>query len=147
MKIKRVLIVLMVLAGVLAVTGGVQMFADPGDESDPLVTLSYIEDVLMARIEALVGTAKTESAFQVVDLKQGDVLLCDAGTELVLRMGAATVIATEKGGLANVTAGYDLANGTAAPSNSHLIVPLGDGRGLVANTDAIVLIKGGYTIE
>ena len=62
-------------------------------------------------------------------------------------MGSATVIATQKGGLADTTGGYDLANGTAMPSNHLLIVPVNDGRGISANNDVLVMVKGAYNIQ
>lgn len=132
------------------------VLADPGTEGDPLISKSYIDDVLMPKIEQYVesriaglgsgGGGKGEAAsFAVVEASAGDEIICSAGTELILRMGSATVIATEKGGIADTTAGYDLAHGTPMPSNHLLIVPVSDGRGIKANNDIIVMIKGGYT--
>ena len=127
------------------------MFAAPGDSSDPVITLSYIESVLMPNIKKLVEdqTAKTQGAdvFQVVNVAKGHTLLGEAGTELILRMGKAKIVSTPKGGLANVTSGYDLANGTDVPPNSLLIVPLGDGRGMEISEDVIVMVKGNYSVK
>ena len=50
-------------------------------------------------------------------------------------------------GLADTTAGYDLSNNTAMPSNHLLIIPVADGRGVKATSDAIVMVKGGYTVQ
>ena len=116
---KKMLITLLVVAVAFATLGTVSLFADPGDSTDPIITLSYIEDVLIG----------------------------EEGTEVVLRMGSAEIIATEKGGLADLTSGYDLPDGTAMPSNHHLIIPVGDGRGIEAQGTVIVLVKGDYTIE
>ncbi len=131
------------------------VLADPGTEADPLISKAYVDDVLMPQIEQYVdskvaglsggGNGGSAESFQVVDVKEGEKIICSAGTELILRMGKATIIATEKGGLADTTAGFDLADGTQMPSNHLLIVPLSDGRGLVANSDIIVMIKGGYS--
>ena len=132
--------------------------AAPGTDDDPLISLSYIEDVLIPRIEQYVenklaglsagGTEQgAANTFVVVDAKEGDEIICSAGTELILRMGKAEIIATEKGGLADTTAGYDLANGTEMPANHLLIVPVADGRGIKAQTDVIVMIKGEYSIN
>lgn len=133
---KKMLITLLVVAVAFGAFGTVSMFADPGDSTDPIITLSYIEDVL-----------KGQLSFKVVNLKKGDVLIGEAGTEVVLRMGSAKIIATEKGGLADLTSGHDLADGTAMPSNHHLIIPVDDGRGIEAQSTVIVLVKGDYTIE
>ncbi len=136
MKIKKLIIALLVIAMVFAVVGTCTLLADPGDSSDPIVTTSYISEILMP-----------ELSFKVVELKTGETMECQAGTELVLRMGKATVIATEKGGLADVSSGFDLKDGEEMPSNHHLIVPVADGRGIKAENAVIVLVKGKYTIK
>lgn len=134
--LKKLIVALLVIAMFLTTVGAVTMLADPGDSNDPIITLSYIENVL-----------KGELSFKVVNLKQGETLIGKQGCEIILRMGGAKIIATEKGGLADVTSGIDLANGEAMPSNHHLIVPLSDGRGIKANNTVIVLVKGDYEIK
>jgi hypothetical protein len=132
-------------AGMLLVGVG-HMFAAPGDEDDPIITLSYIEQVLVPSITKQINQTAAP-VFEVVDIEAGSSLICEAGTELILRKGTATVIATEKGGLANVTSGIDLQNNAPVPANSLLIVPLSDGRGITAQDDLILMIKGKYTIK
>lgn len=133
---KKIIITLLVVAFVFGTVGTVTFFASPGDSTDPIITLSYIEDIL-----------KGQLSFKVVNLEKGNVLIGEQGTEIVLRMGNAKIIATEKGGLADLTAGYDLADGTAMPSNHHLVVPVADGRGIEAQNAVIVLVKGDYNIK
>ena len=98
--------------------------------------LFYIENIL-----------KGELSFKVVNLSKGQTLTGEAGPELVLRMGSANIIATEKGGIADLTAGYDLENGKPMPSNHYLVIPVSDGRGIKANNNVIVMVKGDYTIK
>lgn len=133
---KKLIITLLVVAVLFGSLGVVTMFATPGDSDDPIITLSYIENIL-----------KGEMSFKVVNMKKGDVLTAQAGTELVLRMGKAQIFATEKGGVADLTAGVDLADGTLVPANHYLVVPVADGRGITAQNDVIVLIKGSYSIK
>ena len=129
--------------------------AEPGSQSDPLVSKTYIEEILIPQLEDYVDSRVADSkgdssegpSFKVVDVKAGQKVICSAGCEVILRMGSATIIATEKGGLADTTAGFDLSNGTKMPSNHLLIVPLSDGRGVKADTDIILMIKGGYTVK
>lgn len=148
-----------VIAGIcLVLVGGSVVFSEPGGTDDPVVTKSYIVDKVIPDIKAYIdqqlGIASSDgsatgrpSSFVVVNLNAGQSVTCEAGTELILRMGKGTVIATQKGGLADTTAGYDLADGTPMPSNHLLIVPVADGRGFEATTDAIVMVKGGYTVR
>lgn len=142
----------------LVLLGGSVVFSEPGGTDDPVVTKSYIVDKVIPDIKAYVdqqlGIAASDgtvtarpSSFVVVNLTAGQSVIGEAGTELILRMGKGTIIATQKGGLADTTAGYDLANGTAMPSNHLLIIPVSDGRGFKADTDAIVMVKGGYTVK
>ncbi len=154
---KRRRLKFMITAVVLSVcTMFTVVLADPGTEGDPLISKSYIDDYLLPKIEQMIdskiaglggGNSQAASAevFEVVSLKAGEKVICSAGAELILRMGKATIVATEKGGLADTTAGYDLADGMAMPPNHLLIVPVSDGRGVVATTDVLVMIKGGYS--
>ncbi len=135
------------------------VLAEPGGSDDPLISKSYIDTVLMPQIKQYVeekisglnnsGNQNTQTAveFKVVELAAGQKLMCEAGAELILRMGKAQIIATEKGGLADTTAGFDLSNGTDMPANHLLIVPVSDGRGISAHNNVIVMIKGSYEIK
>ncbi len=134
------------------------VLAEPGGSDDPLISKAYIDNVLLPQIKDYVdtkisdintgsGEAQTADSFKVVNMTAGQKMICDAGAELILRMGSANIIATAKGGLADTTAGFDLSHGTAMPSNHLLIVPLADGRGMVANNEVIVMVKGGYKIQ
>lgn len=138
------------------------VLAEPGAQDDPLITKSYVENSLIPQLKEYInsqisksGTTQTQTVvsdgternFNVVEVSKGSIVLGAAGTELIMRMGTAKIIATEKGGLADVTAGYDLADGEKTPSNHLLIVPVSDGRGVKAETDVILMIKGGYTVK
>ena len=133
-----ILIAILILAATVAVFA-----ADPGSEGDPLISKSYLEGPFAEWVRGLVAENKAEPAvFTVESFKKGEKVTFQAGTELILRMGKATVVATEKGGLADATDGFDLQNGAAFPSNHLLIVPVGDGRGLLAEEDVLVMVKG-----
>ena len=131
-----------------AMATAIVLAANPGTEADPLVRKSYIESVLKPEIYAYIDQ-QANRGFTVVDVKAGKSVIGDAGTEMILRMGQATVIGSSRGGLADVTQGTDLADAAAVPANHMLIVPLGDGRGVKINktTDAILMIKGSYKIQ
>ena len=136
---------------------GFAVFSEPGGTDDPVVSKSYIVDKVVPELKAYVDeklglAAATEtvtsrpSTFIVVNMSSGQQIIGEAGTEMILRMGSGTVIATKKGGLADTTAGYDLASGTSVPANHLLIVPVADNRGFTATKDVIVMVKGGYTL-
>lgn len=154
MKTKKIKVATIILCLALCFSA---VLAEPGGNDDPLISKSYIENVLMPSIKQYVesriaevnsgsgtGTAET---FKVVEVKKDQQLICSAGTELILRMGTATIMATEKGGLADTTAGFDLANNVPMPANHLLIVPVADGRGIKATSSVLVMVKGGYTLK
>ena len=155
-KTKKFKVAALVLCAVSVFT---VVLAEPGAADDPLISKSYIDTVLMPQIKQFVeekisglsgnnnGSMQTAETFKVVELASGQKLMCEAGAELILRMGKAEIIATEKGGLADTTAGFDLANGTDMPANHLLIVPVSDGRGITAKNNVIVMVKGGYEIK
>lgn len=158
MKRKALYSIILIFLLIFAVLTANIAMAEPGGDDDPIISLSYIEKTVIPELKAYVdskiasisgnsGSAGGSPNFQVVEISQGQKLIAEAGTELILRMGKATIIATEKGGIADTTAGYDLPNLSEMPSNHLLIVPLADGRGLVAQTDIIVMVKGGYSIN
>ena len=116
------------------------VLATSGSEEDPLISKSYLESVFL-------NTVKTEMSFEVVSLSAGQQIVGDAGCEMILRMGKATIFSTEKGGISDVTIGGDHKDGSDMPANHLLIVPVGDGRGITAETDVLVMVKGKYAVK
>lgn len=148
MRRKKIVFILMLAAVTITVLAA----AEPGSVEDPLISKSYIDTVLMPQIKDMIGfttggEGTIAESYTVVSLKKGERLICDAGCELIVRMGSAKIIATTKGGIADVTSGFDLSNNADVPSNHHLIVPVGDGRGLLSLSDMLVMVKGGYRIN
>lgn len=79
----------------------------------------------------------------------GTRIIADAGTEIILRYsnGQTTAIASNLGGLSDVTGGYDIQNGQAIPANHLLIIPRSDGRGVTIASHSIFMIRGSYRVE
>lgn len=140
---------------VLATVTAIAIAANPGTQEDPLISKSYVESILKPELYAYIdaksasGSATEPASFVVVNVGAGKTVIGDAGTEMILRMGKGTIVGSARGGLADVTQGGDLGSGTPIPANHMLIVPLSDGRGvrISAETDAILMIKGGYSIR
>lgn len=165
----------MVLVLVLA-AGNIVMAGDiaPGSQQDPLVTQSYVEQrneqlkyyfeqklaefnsLLQQandRITALANSSEgtqpggTQAALEVVSVPAGKTLTGYAGTEFVLRGGKATAVQSQLGGLADLTGARDIGQGQIIPDNHLLLIPRSDGRGVRAETDCIILVKGRYDIQ
>ena len=127
------------------------VLASPGDSSDPLVTLTYITDVLLpdvdARIERKVNEVQS-ATFKLINVDAGDVIYGEMGTELMVRSGGATIIAGKNGGgIADLTSGSDLAGDTYVSLNHHLLIPRSDSRGLYFVTVSIIMVKGKYSLR
>ncbi len=116
------------MAGVVMAVADTQ----PGSESDPVVTKSYVD---------------ARTAFTPISLKAGQKLIGQEGCEIILRSGEATAIDNGANGISDLTAGVDLTMGMAAGLNHQLLVPRTDGRGIAAKTDIWVMVKGMYQIQ
>ena len=133
---------LAVMFGLLAllVASAYAVFADPGSEQDPLVSKSYVD----AQIAAV---KSSNGSFAVVQMKAGQKIVGQEGTEIIVRSGEATAIDNGENGISDLTDGKDLRTGQTAPLNHLLLVPREDGRGILAGTDGYLMIRGGYTVK
>jgi hypothetical protein len=91
--------------------------------------------------------AQMKSSFEVVRVPKGSTILGESGTEMVLRGGKATAIVSAMGGVLDATDGVDLWQGAQVPPNHLLVIPVSDGRGMLAQADLILIVKGPYTVR
>lgn len=146
--------------------------AAPGGQTDPLVTLSYLNGTYTKQVKDMVdqavnqrraemeqslksilagqGGASTPSAgsvFTVVTLSQGQSLVGDVGCEVMLRVGTAACGAADSVGLIDTTSGGVLGPG-AALSQNHLYMVTISPRWVTATSATVkVLARGPYTIQ
>lgn len=131
---------------VICLIGAVTVIAGPGSTDDPLVTKSYVDE----KIRQIVGSGSGGGSSEIItlQLKAGDILMAGSGSEFILRSGKATAYGDGSNGIPNVTSGSDIAIGRAIPTNSLLIFPRDDGRGIkVTSGPAWVMIRGAYTLK
>ena len=140
---KKTVAVLGILS--LALIGGNAIY---GTEKDPVVTVSYLNEKLaQLKNTGGAGMASTGSEMKLVELKAGDRIIAAAGSELILRSGEATAIATDLGGLSDLTKGKDIKHARQVERDHLLVIPRSDGRGLLAKTGALVLVRGSYSVK
>ncbi len=152
MKFKKTIVTLGVAVLLL---GSTVAFSEPGSETDPVVSLSYlnvkleeIRDYIDEKISDVPDQNAPGDSLVVVELQNGQILEGEAGTEIIKRSGEAVAIASSLGGLSDVTSGLDIADGGNVPSNHLLIVPRGDGRGIFVTKDkTFVMVRGEYNIK
>lgn len=147
----------LIQAGVatLIITASTYLYSEIGSSNDPLVSKSYV-DGKITELRAIInsnsgnitsGEIRGDNQLTVVNLYNGQSIIGENGTEIILRAGNATAIGSELGGLSDVTSGRDISDGGYIEKNHHLIIPRNDGRGVKANGDAIFMVRGSYRID
>lgn len=143
---------------------GVSLAVEPGSASDPLVTLSYLNETflgqIMTQVEQKIAARNSQllqqmggvsgstasASFTVVTLTKGQVLTGDIGCEVMLRVGSASCVSPSNPGLIDETSAATLNNGSALTAN-HLYMMTIEGRGVKAGADTTkLLVRGTYTI-
>ncbi|MGX8698519.1 MAG: hypothetical protein ACSW8F_01140 [bacterium] len=171
---KKKLLIGIALVALIAVTAAVTAVAvgNYGSQSDPLVTLSYLDETVLPVLrEEIAGQVEEKAAalteefeaklteearnagvsdaerFQVVTLTRGQVLRCKVGTELMLRVGSAASAGPDAPRLVDETTGTDVtAEGTVLEKNHMYLVTIVQ-NGLKATADTTkVLVRGEYTL-
>lgn len=138
----------------VTITGVALAAGTQGSQSDPLVTLSYINDVLVPEImaradehienkaEELMEKVQTggKAVFVTVEVPAGKKLNLTAGTQLILRQG--TAVNTD--GLIDLTEGASMWNELQV---NHLYIATKDGQVATVTGNALFLVQGRYTTE
>lgn len=159
MKEKTLITIALVAALAMVAAVTVYAVANYGSREDPLVTSSYLQDVVQPRMEdayrstlnGAIGEMEEQFADQVaaaggtyvlVTLENGQMLTGRAGTEVLMRSGAAAV---------TQSAAVDLTSGSTAAvdaklTENHLYLLQADGAGIRALADTTVMVRGSYSI-
>ena len=165
-----------VVLSVVLIIGVGALAANYGTSEDPLITLSYIRDVLTPKLksdaEDTIDTVKTELeadldekinaiskqldnsdnaleksyTYSVVTLQSGQRRTGSIGTELMLSVGTAKCYASGTTGIIDTTDSKTLENGDAMKENHMYMVTI-NGRGMTATSYVMVLVRGDYTIS
>lgn len=132
--------------------------ASYGSRDDPLITRSYLDEVVRPELEkavqeqvgkALEDVRSGGGEFTLLTLQSGQTVKCAVGTELLPRFGAASAYAYDSADVALVdtTGGAAVTGGTALAQN-HLYMVTILGNGFTAGEDNTkVLVSGSYTVE
>lgn len=159
------------LSAVLLGTGAA--LAAGGDQSDPLVTLSYLNQTALPQIikqvedktaakqkeleqnltdqinqykqQAGQGTSGGSASYTLVSMTKGQVMSLGVGCELLLRVGSVTVKANTSPALIDLSSGGTVGSGTSLTKNHLYMATIAD-RTLTAAADAKLLVRGSYSI-
>ena len=145
---KRTFIALAALVLVLAAVVTAYAVSSYGTQSDPLITKSYLDEVLQPQLlEEFDGMLSDGADFRVVTLQNGQTLSAEVGCEVMLRIGSASASGPDSPVLVDTTSGTTLENGGAMEKN-HLYMITIVSNGLKATADGTkVLVSGSYTIK
>lgn len=139
---KRV-IALTIIITILGLTVVVAASDTPGSKEDPVVTKSYVDN----QIAQLIGSNGSTETYKAVMLTAGQRLIGNEGTEVILRSGEATAIDNGANGVSDVTGATDLMTGQNVAQNHLLLIPRSDGRGIQADTEIWVMVRGTYELQ
>ncbi|MFR1189391.1 MAG: hypothetical protein ACLSDI_02540 [Oscillospiraceae bacterium] len=157
---KKKTLTTIILVVVLAMVAGVTVYAvaNYGSKDDPLVTSSYLQDVVQPRMEDAyrstldgeVRDMEDQFADQVaaravptcLTLENGQTLTGRAGTEILMRTGTAAVM---QSAAIDLTTGQTTAVGEKLTEN-HLYLVQADDSGIQATADTTVMVRGSYSI-
>ena len=115
---------------------------DVGDLTKFVLDALQEIDYLKGRVDAL------ENGFVTVEAKAGQKIILSAGSEAILRSGAAQTIVGTYGGLVDASVGEDLDENGMQVTVQHLLISArSDGRGLEIKENAWLLIRGAYTVK
>ena len=178
---KNVMRIALPIAAALILILGAALFSagaegtSPGTEEDPLVTLSYINEVftgyltelfrgdleeqtaeletgLEERIAALEAESEAavaleeRSTYEVIALEDGQELICRRGTELMLRVGQALVTAEDTPGLVDTSTTENLEDGEYLSKNHMYMVTINE-HGIRADGYVMMVVRGEYSIS
>ncbi len=131
---------------------------------DPLVSLSYVNDVLGPQIAAKVlemtegrylsadALPQADTGYQYLTLKAGQTLMAGSVCEMIILDGAGKAVVTSAAninagqGLSDLTSGTVITDGQTVTPNHYIVIPKNDGRGVAFSSSSNILIRGEYNI-
>ena len=152
--------------------GTVAAFAAAGDQTDPLVTLSYLNQTAIPQIVKQVeektsskqrelqqqlaaqisqylqqggGASGGSASYTLVSMTSGQTMSLGVGCELLPRIGTVTVKANTAPALIDLTTGGTVDSGAALTRNHLYMATIAD-RTLTAVGDVKLLVRGSYSI-
>lgn len=151
-------LIIIAVCVLLAILLGVSVFAASGygTADDPLITKSYLTQVLLPQLEkdfkeklddAVADIEKDGSGeFTVITLSSGETVKCGVGCEVMLRLGSAEAVGPSAPAMVNTTTAESVFNGYELDVNNLYLVTI-DGNGFKAlENNTKLLIKGEYEI-
>ncbi len=160
-KVQRYISMLILLAVVFTVGSFAAADNQYSTENDPLVSLSYVQDLKKEIVRELyekadagaLGEYLKSSSFTYLKLTKGQQLAATGSCEIVLRSGGCVAVILDPahvasgGGFSDLTEGAEVKNGEYVKKNHLLLASAGDGRLVtVTSNNAYFMVRGDYTV-
>ena len=159
----------------LCLGAGVVLAAN-GDQNDPLVTMSYLDETVIPEvvakveentkvrqlstqlaaqiakyqqeIEAAGGSAGSGSAsYTLVTMTSGQTMALEVGCEVLLRVGSATVQSNTSPALIDISTGGTVNSGASLTKNHLYMSTIPDRTLKAAASDVKLLVRGGWSVS
>lgn len=154
---KLMITILCIVLGIAALSAAVYAAVSYGSSEDPLITKSYLDEVLQpqleadfqAEIDAALAEVENGSSgdFKVLTLTTGQTVTCGVGCEVMLRIGSATAVGPDYPVLVDTTSGESVASGAEMKANHLYMVTIVNNGFKAGSATTKVLIKGDYTVN
>ena len=148
-----------------------------GDQNDPLVTKSYLDQTvipnIVSQVETKAAARQTElqnsfsalieqykqeiasmgtgggsgASYTLVTLTSGQTMALEVGCEVMLRVGTATVTAATSPALIDVSTGGTINNGASLTKNHLYMATIADRTIKPTASTVKLLVRGGYTVS
>lgn len=115
----------------------------PGSQSDPLVTLSYLNQRLGEGGTSSVGSGSSSTSFTQLKLTSGQKLTLKDGSEAVVYSGNGKVFGTT--GLISLTGGELFGSGKSVVLYTDYLA-IGSNSGIEAKGNMTVYVRGSYSL-
>ena len=155
---KKLPVFVLCLAAVLVLGFTVLAAGTAGTPEDPLITKSYLDQVVQPQMEKLFREQVAEVAaelqtteagrFSALRLSKGQVITGIPGTQLLLRSGKAiAAVSGDDTALVDSTDAVELQHNTALAVN-HLCLVTSESGGIIAmEDDTVVLVSGSFLLH
>jgi hypothetical protein len=107
--------------------------------------VNAVADAVIAKMGNQQQNSGVSTGYKKVEVPAGKTVSGKIGTEILLRLGGASCVASGDTGLIDLTGGGTLSNGKALVPN-HLYIVTIDGRGFKTGSNATLFIRGDYTV-
>ncbi len=142
--ILTITVLIILIVGVAAVNAAT---TDPGSDSDPIVTKSYVDSAIASALANSSSSGGSSAGYEVVHVDAGKSVIATGATEMILRSGTAQAIDNGSDGVSDMTSGIDLMKNYTVRTNHLLLVPRDDGRGIKTTSECYIMIRGSYEVQ